>query len=274
MFPDPLRTVGHGLIERFPELEAPLVKVWYVYVYLRVRAVGLWNSFVHEAPIDPFQIYWVDPARIQRQRSLYSSSESRYKYFGRVVGGDWDRNLDSFEETDVYRSFEAHFRRGVDWEETPFFHRTVEEIAAGQSPWRCESKPEFVQRCEGLDELYRQIETRGYRTQEELSTVDREPLDRGRYSIVHRLLYDEITVNIGRNGEAIFNDGRHRLAIAKLLDLEEVPVRIVVRHARWQRLRDAVTAGDISPDDLEEDLRTHPDLRGLWPASERTGRGC
>lgn len=263
---DAFRSAGHRLIARYPSLEPPMVKLWYEYIYLYVRGVGLWNSVRHDAPIDPFRVYRVDPELIERRQ--HPHPKEKYKYFGRIQGGDWDRNLDRFEETDLYRSFEAHFERGVDWEETPFFQRVVGEIDEGRSRWDCESKAEFRQRCEGLDDLYRQIATNGYRTQRELATTGGEPIGKGRHSIVHRLLYDEITVSIGRDGDIIFNDGRHRLAIAKLLDLEEIPVRIMVRHSHWQRIRDAVASAEVDWQQLPDHLQTNPDLRAL-----KDGRG-
>ncbi len=43
---------------------------------------------------------------------------------------------------------------------------------------------------------------------------------------------DEITVNIGRDGDLLFNNGAHRLSIVKILDIEKIPIRIVVIHPK------------------------------------------
>lgn len=41
---------------------------------------------------------------------------------------------------------------------------------------------------------------------------------------------NEAKVDIGRNARPLFVDGKHPLAIAKLLDLSNLPVAVVVRH--------------------------------------------
>lgn len=266
------RRLGHWTVDRFPWLEPPLVMLWYWYVYLFVRTVGVVNSVRYEAAIDPFQLYWIDPDDVVRRQPPHPNE--KYKYFGRVVDGDWDTGLDRFEETDPYRSFEAHFERGVPWEETAFFRRIVGEIKDGRTRWDCASPEEFVERCAALDDLYRRLDREGYRTQAELAAAtDSEVIRKRRHSIVHRLIYDEMTVSVDRHGEFVFNDGRHRLAIAKLLDLDRVAVRIMVRHADWQRVRDAVATGAIDLDTQPAAIRDHPDLEGLQtPAADRSGR--
>jgi hypothetical protein len=71
-----------------------------------------------------------------------------------------------------------------------------------------------------LDALYQDIKNNGFETQKKL---------RGGV----RKMEDEVVVVIGRNGDLIFNNGRHRLAIAKILDLDKIPVKITLRHKRW-----------------------------------------
>jgi cyclopropane fatty-acyl-phospholipid synthase-like methyltransferase len=46
-------------------------------------------------------------------------------------------------------------------------------------------------------------------------------------------LDDEVAVNIGRHGDLLFNNGAHRLCIAKLLNLPQIPIKITVRHRQW-----------------------------------------
>ena len=63
----------------------------------------------------------------------------------------------------------------------------------------------------------------------------------------------EILVNIGRDGDIFFEDGRHRFVIAKILRLDKIPVRVFVRHKQWQQKREK---------NIKEDIDIiHPDLR-------------
>ena len=53
-------------------------------------------------------------------------------------------------------------------------------------------------------------------------------------------LEDHISVNVGREGALLFNDGRHRLTFAKLLQIEEIPIRITVRHSKWVAFKNQI----------------------------------
>ena len=97
------------------------------------------------------------------------------------------------------------------------------------------SKEEVLQRCHEIDDLHHKIKQEGYKTQKELGTYDSK-LDQ---------LGNEIQVDVGRDGSLLFVEGRHRLSIAKILDIDEVPVIIVCRHKGWvERLEDCYRRGE------------------------------
>lgn len=255
-----IRAIGNELIDTIPALRSPAVRLWYGYVYLHVRAVAAANAVKYAAPIDPFEIHWVDVDRIDRQ--LPPFPRPKYRSAGRVADGDWDRMGRPFEETDLYRAFEAHFERNRDWEETEFYDRVVDQIENYQSMWGCRTRAEFEERCTELEALKKRIENEGYMTQAELAaSSDEEVAAKDHRSPVARFILDEMTVSVARDGELLLDDGRDRLAIAKIIGLEEVPVWIQLRHAEWQRLRDRVATGEITRADLPDRLRTHPDIR-------------
>jgi hypothetical protein len=102
------------------------------------------------------------------------------------------------------------------------------------------------------DEMYRTLQRTGYKTQQELCRETGVRFD-NRVGVLDRLT-DEITVDIGRDGELRFVDGRHRLCLAKLLGLSAIPVVVLVRHAAWLPKREAVLC------DGSDDYRDHPDI--------------
>ena len=57
-------------------------------------------------------------------------------------------------------------------------------------------------------------------------------------------------------------DGNHRIRLAKLLGLNTVVVRIIVRHADWETKRDRIAGDDVTPEQIDLDP-THPDLQNL-----------
>jgi hypothetical protein len=74
----------------------------------------------------------------------------------------------------------------------------------------------------------------------------------------------EPLVVIAGDGEVVWTEGYHRLAIAAVLGIDEIPVYALARHAAWQRTRDR--AAELPTEDWEDELGvtpSHPDLQDL-----------
>lgn len=69
------------------------------------------------------------------------------------------------------------------------------------------------------------------------------------------MISHEIAVDVGRDGQLLFVDGRHRLAIAKILGLDTVPIVFLVRHSSWMEQREIFAK--------DESVLDHPDLRDM-----------
>lgn len=270
------RIIGRSrkrLNDTHPLVERTLSTAIRYYAAARVGEARLLGAIRYDAPIEPERLYDVDPERIERTVSWTTISANRkadelprfrrpkYRLAGRVFGGDWDRVEDRFTDSTIYKSFREHFEQGHPWERTQFYKQTLTAIEAGETPWDCRSEPDLRRRCEWLDELYEQMATVGYKTQDELYERGDPTTSPHR---MYRTIWCEIAVNVGRNGEFIFQDGRNRLAIARLLGLDSVPVVILVRHKIWQRKRDMVARGEIRRSNLPERFRNHPDLVDLF----------
>lgn len=190
--------------------------------------------------------YMVNPKDIIYAAKEFSITRDK----GGVIGGSWDlpENRKLFEELDVYQAFYHHFVNDKKWSETDFYHRVLGEISEGKVKWGCKSKADLDIRFKKLDELYHSIKDNGYKTQKELK---------------HRALSgeDEVTVSIDRTGKLLFTNGRHRLSIAKILELKEIPVKITVRHSGWMNFRNQILAYTKDQQDgkVYQPL-THPDL--------------
>jgi hypothetical protein len=169
-------------------------------------------------PLDFDQIFWVNPNNI-----VYCTLKEfdPFKYDGLVLDGEWDRMEKTFSELDVFIAFRNHFLDGIAWPDTQFYKNTVSVINRNVFLWGCESEQDFFERCCKLDDLFKMIKNNGYQTQKELQ--------KGFLGIN---IIDEISVNLGRDGDLLFNNSAHRLAIAKLLKLNKVPIRITVCHKK------------------------------------------
>jgi hypothetical protein len=172
---------------------------------------------------------WADPASIQ-----YACADSygglvarKYARRGAIADGDWDRLGLRFDQTDVYRSFHEHFVQGRAWHQTELYRRVMDEISQGHVRYGCKNSGQYEAKCRALDAMFEHIRRSGYRAQAGIAR-DEEDLYKAE---------DEISVCVGRHGDLLFEDGRHRLAMAKILGLPRVPIKITMVHKQWHRFR-------------------------------------
>lgn len=134
-----------------------------------------------------------------------------------IIGGYWDLLRISYDDRIFHRSLEDHFLNDVSWEDTIFIQQCLDDIANNTVTWHgCRTKEDIFNRCNEVDDLYHSIKTTGYKSHKELGNS----------------IEDEVKVNVGRNGSLIQAGGKHRLSIAKILELPEIPVKVFIRHKK------------------------------------------
>lgn len=187
---------------------------------------------------DPYGLLYVNPDRITRISGLHDK-----KRRGWVVDGEWDETDELFQNKPVPTAIKQHFEEGLDWEETVL-------SAEYDDPDR------FERKCAKIERLHDRIATDGYRSQRELLEIDPEAAWSGVNATLSPLT-NEVTVDIGRDGEILWNMlGKHRLSIAKVADVEKIPVLVFSRHREWQRIRE----GNRPHIEESASHQTHPDL--------------
>jgi hypothetical protein len=162
-----------------------------------------------------------------------------FKFKSRILGGDWDKEVVKFEDLDFFKAFKERIQKRMPWKETEYYKRVTEQIRGGNFKWSCKNVEEFDRRCKEWDKLFARIKKEGYR--------------KGWHE-------DEISVNIGRNGEMIFNNGRHRLTFAKLLEIDEIPAKVTVRHKEWVAFKKEIFEYSENYENKVYAKLTHPDL--------------
>lgn len=223
-------------------LRANLVVTTLVLGWVRTT-IRLFRLFVPDkyTAADPYAIRYVDPDEITGV-SPHEGTKRR----GWVIDGDWDRNVESFDERPIPKAIQRHFCQGVDWRETELADQYDDDEL-------------FRRKCERIEELHDRIAADGYRTQRELLDSDPAAAWAGVNATISPIT-NEITVDIGRDGEVLFNMlGKHRLSIAKVVDVDRIPVQVFRRHSEWQAVRDQVRNGEGVPDPVIG----HPDLTDL-----------
>jgi len=185
---------------------------------------------------------------------------------GSVYAGRWDKARSEFHQRYKVHSLRRYFQDNVSWTETEYYTRKRSSISKNE--WRgCATEEELLQFLERIDNLYDRIKSDGYKTQKELLEQSPEETKKLNNDAPSPEL-NEIGVNIGRNGEFLWQyGGQHRLCIAQLLDLDKVPVRVLTRHEQWQAIRDEIKLAK-SYSALTRRSKSklhHPDLRDIIP---------
>jgi hypothetical protein len=219
----------------------------YYYHRARLRAPG------GPASVEPFRTLAVDPEAIEW---LSTGRFDKWGNLGEVRDGSWDEPLMRFDATPTFRTLRQRYVEGKDWEETELYRNGLARLWRGKRGWHGSwTEAELKQRCKSVDDLYERLSSEGYRSQAELTgEPTAERLRQGEF----KRYESDIAVHIARDGSFRFVDGRHRLALAKLLGLDSVTVQPVVRHQQWQQARRRVAENGV--DAVSPELRHHADL--------------
>ena len=243
------------------------------FMLLKRRARTKLRAARTEGLPDPETVYWIDPARIVNHTNYCSPGTSpppEDRVFdpeadrGRVCGGDWDIPQIKFDDLDIARAARQRIEAGADWHATQFHSNITARLQRdGCAPWSITSTQDLDARYRYLDELIASIRERGFRLSHEVALPGEDKGIDGdeRYGA-------EVSVNIDRDGHYLFQDGRHRLAIAKALGLPRVPVKVLVRHKKWVEFRELVRSlaegggGSSRQNELYQNP-VHPDLQDI-----------
>jgi len=222
-----------------------------------IRYRNVINGIKYEAPAEPLKIYYVSPKRIQYSVERFN----RKSRIGDVETGDWDTKRTDFTDGSIYQGLYERFVKEHDWKNTQYYKKAKQQIEKEGEKWGHSSAESFLQhRCGYIDNLFQDIKNNGYKTKATLKEKNVDTVRHSRLSTKHKSTH-EIGCNVGRNGELLVNSGNHRLSIAKILNLERIPVQIIVRHEKWQELRDEIHNNGLP--EGREDLRDHPDLQDV-----------
>lgn len=226
--------------------------------YTNIRSK--YHNVIYAASPHPYAPIWIDPhsitKRTNRIKSVWGLSQ--------VVGGDWDHssNTKPISTAWVNKGLRQRFEEGYDWENTVYYKYVKNKLNGEGVYWGFKDINSFREiRCQYVDQLYNEINTNGYKPnikiEQDFPDADHRSDDKNH---LHQL---EPLIVLNRNGEAYLRDGFHRVTIARILDIDQIPVNVLARHKRWQNFREAICCAD-NPRDIIRDSETtysHPDLQ-------------
>ena len=254
------------LYEKIPDSKKKWAALPYSY-YLKsiIRARTWWKyDRKNSAPINPFKVLWIDPDKIEHSISKKELKKRGLKpLIPEVIGGDWDKGEKRMiKESTRLESMKKRFLEGVKWEETEHYQKYLGRLnKEGETDYGgyVGSKEELDQIFYNIDTLFRRIKEEGYKSQREVER--KEEIVNAKVRPDHFIpSLNEVKVCIGREGDYLFYDNRHRLYIAKLLGIDKIPVTVRVRHKKWQEKRN-LAVENLS--ELTEEEKQHPDIKYL-----------
>ncbi|RQD56892.1 MAG: hypothetical protein D5R98_09730 [Desulfonatronovibrio sp. MSAO_Bac4] len=154
---------------------------------------------------------------------------------GAIFNGDWDLDKECFINKAAYGALNKRFVENSKWEDTQYFKHFQDDLKKnGQSRGGTTSFDQFKAKyLNKWDILYENIVQQGYKSQVELKS--------GSYDY-------EVEVVVSREGELLFVSGKHRLSIAKLLNIKNIPVVVNVWHEKYIRwVKQSLKLGKLTP---------------------------
>jgi hypothetical protein len=204
--------------------------------------------FKYRAIADKNKIIWIEVDKIEK--AIANEREDIWT-FARIMDGDWDLNTRHVISKKVL-GIEQHFSGGIPWKETILFKNYEERFKTELLILRCKNIEELKKKYETeISSLFEKIKKEGF-----LIPTKNNPT------------IDVIYVYIDRNGKFLFGgNGNHRLAFARILGINKIPVKIRARHKEWQEIREDIYI--LAKKDIQEVQRKyknfieHPDLKDI-----------
>lgn len=184
---------------------------------------------------------------------------------GAIIGHSMPRDRTEFDATYLVQGVREALVEGKDWRQTRYFQDAARNINEGTVLWGCHDENALLHRLEhDVAGIFDSMRSQGF--VEQSTIVDL--LERGdeqfrQYGEAYHTPAGkghEVKVAINEHGDVILIDGRHRLAIARVLSVPQVPVLVSARHARWAEFRDLLRVRARSESGGFSMRLSHPDL--------------
>lgn len=153
--------------------------------------------------------------RIGDRRLLFRLAGTRRLRWlaGRRVSGDWDRESTRIEDHPAYHAFRRRFLEGTPWEETAYWQDVVRDVESSVPRIGCRSVADVERKFRSFDRLWQVVGTGAY----------------GPSGLRTYRPWEEVLLGLGRGGELVLIDGRHRLIMAHLKGCS-LPMLLILRH--------------------------------------------
>lgn len=209
----------------------------YLYTTLYLRKKKNEFKYGKEAVPDPFEIIYVDPDKIKRFSGREAPPHRKlFRDIGTIKGGDWDKKTpeDKKEEYIRWHNDKWYYKFYFGSEKfnqtllSNYLEAFIEELNEDHEIEKTQLYNLLKDKNKDYinTEEYVKSKAKLYNSISENGIIPAQKLN-NKFDISN---FDDIIVDISRDKELLFVDGRHRLVIAKQLELEKIPVRVGCLH--------------------------------------------
>jgi len=148
---------------------------------------------------------------------------------------NWDdfSNLKKIEDSNAFFFLKEHFLNKKNWKEIDLHYIFVEQITQDKKIIENHSEKKFIELLNSLDKLYQNFNL--------------------------EKIKNKIKVGIGRTGEFILFEGIFYVSLLKILNLDTIPIEIIVRHPQWIKFCNEFLRFQSIHGEIYQPL-IHPDL--------------
>ncbi|MFX1363428.1 MAG: hypothetical protein ACFFCE_10440 [Promethearchaeota archaeon] len=170
------------------------------------------------------KIYWVKPQDIQY---CLAKKFNNWNNNTEILEGNWGQSKFLFEELPIYQLLYERFKDNQKWEDIGHYHQVVNQILIGEKKWGCKNKKEFDEKLRKIESFYH------HQKKNHNKFIKNDFILKSEENLKNSPLWEDIIVVINEIGNLLFVSGDFSLSIVKLLDIQEIPIKVVARHKKW-----------------------------------------
>ena len=184
---------------------------------------------------DSKKVYWIPQetiryasnfqTKLNKKIDILNNGEKEKKP-DKNIDSNWDKKTVKFTNLEIYNTIKKTIEKDKELHKTNFFKSLLRKAKSQNKFWSSSNTINIQKLYEYFNQLqiFPKFKPNNLRSHFHLRKNYEEAID----------------VNIGRNGEYLFQNNVYLLSIAKLFKIKMIPVRVIRRHKQWQKLKEYV----------------------------------
>ncbi len=233
---DRVQNLVFDINDLFPLLGRPLIYGWRVLHNLKFLIgknilESKWQLKYDLRRNNFKKIYWIKPQEIQY---CLVNKFNEWDNNTQILEGNWNRGKILFEELPICQILNNRLKEDKKWEDIDQYHQVINQILIGSKKKGYRNKEELDAKLKNIESLYHQVKKKGYKSLNNHFMLKNEEEPK------KPTIWEDIIAVISEDGHFLFVSGEFSLSIAKILEIPEIPIKVVARHKKWIRFKRGV----------------------------------